>query len=447
MAVRRVPVPFDGLPAEYASAASDGGLSVGLVSLVNAGSGLLDLAGNTAASLDSAANVVSKVGARGAAFGGVSNADIGGLAVGSTATSKGATEALSYTAIALFDPFAITTASGGIVAVEAVPTTSQSCTLTQSNSVNLRFSSVWAFTTETRAPVAFVVTRNDATGNQYAAILDRDGVIRSASRAWTYGGARVRLGRAAALDKGYLVAIWDRVLSDAEILEVVRSPWQLFEARALFVPVASSGAGAALDASASASASATATLSTQINLAASATVSATASAALTTSIRLDASASASVVAAADLTTTPAGMAAAAIASATATASLSTSIRVQATATASATAAASLLTSIRLVASATASASASADLTTGAASAMSAAAVASAIVAAELTTQILMSAAAQSSVMASANLSTGSTAYEAQERFTINAARRTLEVRAEARTQEIGAAPRRTEVRN
>ena len=204
--------------------------------------------------------------------------------------------------------------------------------------------------------------------------------------------------------------VWDRLLSDEEIAQASRNPWQLLARphRMLWAPAEAGGPA-------------------PIELAANAQASGTATASLSTSIRLAASAQASGTASADLQVgSPILLAAAATASGTATAALSTSIRLAAAAQASgtatanlqagsaqalsaaavaqATASAQLTTAILLQASAVASGTASAQLTVS--SGLAASAIAQAQATAALTTAILMSAVATASATATAALTVG-----------------------------------------
>jgi hypothetical protein len=162
----------------------------------------------------------------------------------------------------------------------------------------------------------------------------------------------------------YLALVWNRKLSNDELLSVQANPWQLFadEDDGEYI-AAEPVADMALTGAAAAVASAFGTLSTSIRLAGSTASSATASGTLSTGIRLAGAAQAQGSAAGALSTSI-RLAGAAPAVAAATGTLTTSIGLAGTAQATAGAAGSLATAIRLTGVAAAVASAVGTLTTG-----------------------------------------------------------------------------------
>lgn len=161
-----------------------------------------------------------------------------------------------------------------------------------------------------------------------------------------------------------LIIVWNRVLSDAEILSISVNPYQIFKARRLpvWINIPSYVPDTALAATLIGSTSVTASLSTQIALAASLTGATTLTASLATPAALAANLACAVTVTAGLTTAI-PLTATMTAVATLTSSLSTQITPTAALTAVTTVNAALTTAITLVASLGCVATVGASLTT------------------------------------------------------------------------------------
>lgn len=207
-------------------------LTDNLFSLVLPGIELKDIVSNVSVTTLNPENGTIKTSEQGVAYGSINNSLTPRLYVGDSQSTKGATEALSYTAIVFGRPFPVpATSSVNAIVFSAVPTSSQSVSLLQSNSATYRLSLINSFSAVPREPAAFVLTRNDATGTQRGRIYDKSGfAMTDASRSFVYGGIRILFsGTGGSFEIVNMVAIWERVLTDEEVSSVVSNPWQLFK--------------------------------------------------------------------------------------------------------------------------------------------------------------------------------------------------------------------------
>lgn len=228
-----------------------------------------------------------------------------------------------------------------------------------------------------------------------------------------------------------LTLAWNRALTNSEIADVSRNPWQVFKkpARRFWAMDVSGGAGAVLDAAGTAQSAGTAALTTAIRFTAAGLVVATGGAGLTTGINLAGTGAAvatgsaaistgiqftavgvSVASGAGVLTTGIPLAGVGAAVATGSASLDTPAVLQAAGAALATGGAGLTTGIPLAGAGAAAASGSAVIT--AQIVLSAAGLSQALGNAGLTTAILLAAAGSNQATGSAALNASVAALDA-----------------------------------
>lgn len=258
---------------------------------------------------------------------------------------------------------------------------------------------------------SFVLTASAGFG---AALVGNMALFRGQAKLTTVSTTTISASSALATQIGHLgaggdpwrgligcVAIWNRVLSDAEARSYNANPWQLFQAPDEDDDLVA--AGIVLASASAASSTGIASLSTQIPLAASASARSSASAVLTTGVGLSAAGSGAAAVAATLTTAVQLLASTATTS-TAAATLTVGAVWTANAVSAANSSASLSTGLAIAATAGAASSSAAALTVGAVWAADAVARASA--SASLTTSIAISALANAAASSSAQLATG-----------------------------------------
>lgn len=151
------------------------------------------------------------------------------LEVGEFGSGLGLTTEAIYTVIWIATPKPRSAASGNsVVSSSCVPTTSQGIGCIQSNTVDYRFSWGFSYTTAARMPTAWCLRRTTTGGAFSTRVLDRDGVLLSGSGTQTSAGSRPRVFTT---ETTHAVATWLRILSDEEVFNFVRNPWQVFEPR------------------------------------------------------------------------------------------------------------------------------------------------------------------------------------------------------------------------